>query len=130
MTNAFGSVCAQIAILVSIFGSTHSANITHGTFVDHVEKSDRIVATEDHDYYRSLLYVSEEETAQIRFMLHQVPENRMSRRQMTFQLSFDFPFYGHHVRNVTVCEEGYISTGEDGKLRWGIIYYICILLRS
>lgn len=49
---------------------------------------------------------------------------------MTFQLSFNFPFYGHSVRNVTVCEEGYISTGEDGKLRWGITQYIAPLMRN
>lgn len=49
---------------------------------------------------------------------------------MTFQLSFDFPFYGHHVRKVTVSEEGYISTAEDEKLRWGITQYIAPLMRK
>lgn len=30
----------------------------------------------------------------------------------TVQLKFDFPFYGHTVRNVTVATGGFLYTGE------------------
>lgn len=32
--------------------------------------------------------------------------------KQTVQLKFDFPFYGHPVRNVTVATGGFLYTGE------------------
>ena len=35
-----------------------------------------------------------------------------SRRAATIHLSFDFPFYGHEVRNITIATGGFLYTGE------------------
>lgn len=43
--------------------------------------------------------------------VHQVLSNS-HRRATSIQLSFDFPFYGHNIRNVTVATGGFIYTGE------------------
>lgn len=37
---------------------------------------------------------------------------RIMSRMQTVQLKFDFPFYGHTVRNVTVATGGFLYTGE------------------
>ncbi|XP_055302223.1 plexin domain-containing protein 2 isoform X2 [Sitodiplosis mosellana] len=38
--------------------------------------------------------------------------SKSHRRAITVQLKFDFPFYGHMVRNVTVATGGFLYTGE------------------
>ncbi|XP_046686012.1 plexin domain-containing protein 2-like isoform X1 [Homalodisca vitripennis] len=38
--------------------------------------------------------------------------SRSHRRAATVKLSFDFPFYGHMVRNVTIATGGFLYTGE------------------
>ncbi|XP_031638689.1 plexin domain-containing protein 2 [Contarinia nasturtii] len=38
--------------------------------------------------------------------------SKSHRRAITVQLKFDFPFYGHTVRNVTVATGGFLYTGE------------------
>ncbi|KAJ6636466.1 Plexin domain-containing protein 2 [Pseudolycoriella hygida] len=38
--------------------------------------------------------------------------SKSHRRAITVQLTFDFPFYGHAVRNVTVATGGFLYTGE------------------
>ncbi|XP_037027633.1 plexin domain-containing protein 2 isoform X2 [Bradysia coprophila] len=38
--------------------------------------------------------------------------SKSHRRAITVQLKFDFPFYGHPVRNVTVATGGFLYTGE------------------
>lgn len=38
--------------------------------------------------------------------------SRSHRRAATVKLSFDFPFYGHPIRNVTIATGGFMYTGE------------------
>lgn len=100
---------------------------TERPLIDDVDVSDEVITKEaanqsltrreDHfDYYRSLFYVSKDETAEKWALLRQIPENNMlsssHRRAMTVELKFDFPFYGHYVRNVTVATGGFLYTGE------------------
>ena len=37
---------------------------------------------------------------------------RFSFKFQTIKLKFDFPFYGHKVRNVTIATGGFLYTGE------------------
>lgn len=107
--------------------SSSTTTTTERPLIDDVDVSDEVITkeatnqslkrSEDHfDYYRSLFYVSKDETAQLWSQLRQVPENNMlsssHRRAMTVELKFDFPFYGHYVRNVTVATGGFLYTGE------------------
>ncbi|XP_017002319.2 plexin domain-containing protein 2 isoform X2 [Drosophila takahashii] len=80
-------------------------------------KNESLVRSEDfHDYYNSVLYVNKEEMASLWAQLKTTPENTMlsssHRRAMTVELKFDFPFYGHYVRNITVATGGFLYTGE------------------
>ncbi|KAH8356567.1 hypothetical protein KR200_003727 [Drosophila serrata] len=80
-------------------------------------KNESLVRSEDfYDYYNSVLYVSEEEAKALWSQLKNTPENVMlssaHRRAMTVELNFDFPFYGHYVRNITVATGGFLYTGE------------------
>ncbi|XP_039497107.1 plexin domain-containing protein 2 isoform X1 [Drosophila santomea] len=69
-----------------------------------------------HDYYNSVLYVNKEEVSSLWNELKKTPVNTMlsssHRRAMTVELKFDFPFYGHYVRNITVATGGFLYTGE------------------
>ncbi|XP_034485471.1 plexin domain-containing protein 1 [Drosophila innubila] len=76
-----------------------------------------LTSREDHfDYYSSLLYVNKNETAALWSQMRAIPDNNMlsssHRRAMTVELKFDFPFYGHYLRNVTVATGGFLYTGE------------------
>ncbi|KAH8421310.1 hypothetical protein KR009_001487 [Drosophila setifemur] len=74
------------------------------------------IEEEHHEYYNSLLYVNKEEAGRLWAQLKNTPENTMlsssHRRAMTVELKFDFPFYGHYVRNITVATGGFLYTGE------------------
>lgn len=69
-----------------------------------------------HEYYNSVLYENKDEVASLWTELKATPENIMlsssHRRAMTVELKFDFPFYGHFVRNITVATGGFLYTGE------------------
>ncbi|KAM8718437.1 hypothetical protein ACLKA7_001618 [Drosophila subpalustris] len=76
-----------------------------------------LTSREDHfEYYNSLLYVNNNETAVLWKQMRAIPDNQMlsssHRRAMTVELTFDFPFYGHYVRNITVATGGFLYTGE------------------
>jgi len=75
---------------------------------------------EDHHvYYNSTFIVdsqighsywvdfNKQENAKVNEML-----SKSHRRAATVKLSFDFPFYGHLVRNVTIATGGFLYTGE------------------
>jgi len=100
---------------------------TERSLIDEVDVPEEVITNgsanqtlksrEDHfDYYRSLLYVSKDETASLWSKMRTIPENNMlsssHRRAMTVELKFDFPFYGHFVRNITVATGGFLYTGE------------------
>uniref|UniRef100_A0A336ML95 CSON001527 protein n=1 Tax=Culicoides sonorensis TaxID=179676 RepID=A0A336ML95_CULSO len=52
------------------------------------------------------------------------------RRAMTIKLSFDFPFYGHPVRNVTVATGGFLYTGEHVHSWLAATQYIAPLMAN
>ncbi|XP_063222387.1 uncharacterized protein LOC134530958 isoform X2 [Bacillus rossius redtenbacheri] len=88
---------------------------------NHTLKENNITKYEEdhHSYYNSSFVVSEEigqkfwvtlserENVQVNEVL-----SRAHRRAVTVRLSFDFPFYGHLIRNVTVATGGFLFTGE------------------
>ncbi|KAH8334827.1 hypothetical protein KR074_005610 [Drosophila pseudoananassae] len=80
-------------------------------------KTESLERIEDtHEYYNSSLYVSKSEAGSMWEQLKNISENNMlsssHRRAMTVELKFDFPFYGHNIRNVTVATGGFLYTGE------------------
>ncbi|XP_034236773.1 plexin domain-containing protein 2 [Thrips palmi] len=88
-------------------------DITNATLIkEHVNNK-----TEDHHtYYNSSTYeitdlkpfwVDMESNGTVNNMLSQA-----HRRAATVALSFDFPFYGHLVKNVTIATGGFLYTGE------------------
>ncbi|XP_011198387.2 plexin domain-containing protein 2 isoform X2 [Bactrocera dorsalis] len=74
-------------------------------------------STNDHHiYYNSSIYVDQAEAERVWESVKNSTFNTMlsqsHRRAMTVELSFDFPFYGHPVRNVTVATGGFLYTGD------------------
>ncbi|KZS14913.1 Plexin domain-containing protein 1 [Daphnia magna] len=74
------------------------------------------VTQDYHKYYNSSTYPQQgmqfwidfdKENASIHDMLSQ-----SHRRAATVSLSFDFPFYGHWVRNITIATGGFLYTGD------------------
>ncbi|XP_057365876.1 plexin domain-containing protein 2-like isoform X3 [Daphnia carinata] len=74
------------------------------------------VTQDYHKYYNSSTYSQQgmqfwidfdKENASIHDMLSQ-----SHRRAATVALSFDFPFYGHWVRNITIATGGFLYTGD------------------
>ncbi|XP_077513560.1 plexin domain containing lethal (1) G0289 isoform X2 [Amblyomma americanum] len=76
--------------------------------------------TDHHDYYNTTFY---EDPATVRSLWtdldalpseHVITHDMLSvshRRAATVNLSFDFPFYGHPVRNITIATGGFLFTG-------------------
>lgn len=48
----------------------------------------------------------------------------------TVELSFDFPFYGNPVRNITVATGGFLYTGEYVHSRLAATQYIAPLMAN
>ncbi|XP_014243130.1 plexin domain-containing protein 2 [Cimex lectularius] len=76
--------------------------------------------TDEHLYYNSTLYIDDklskhywvdmdnkEEDVIVNEML-----SNSHRRAVTVKLKFDFPFYGHYVRNISIATGGFIYTGD------------------
>ncbi|XP_054727149.1 plexin domain-containing protein 2 isoform X2 [Anastrepha obliqua] len=86
--------------------------------ISEIEKTNYTVnATNDHHiYYNSSIYIDSAEADQVWEQIKNTAHNSMlsqsHRRAMTVELSFDFPFYGHPVRNVTVATGGFLYTGD------------------
>ncbi|KAH8325341.1 hypothetical protein KR067_000922 [Drosophila pandora] len=107
--------------------TTASPTVSPGIDVDDVDVSEDEIeknvkneslqqTTENHEYYNSTIYVSKAEAASLWDQLKNISVNSMlsssHRRAMTVELKFDFPFYGHNVRNITVATGGFLYTGE------------------
>ncbi|KRF80854.1 plexin domain-containing protein 1 isoform X1 [Drosophila virilis] len=118
---------------------------TERALIDDVDVPDEVITseaanasltrTEDHfDYYRSLLYVGKEETSTFWTEFRAIPENSIlsssHRRAMTVELKFDFPFYGHYVRNITVATGGFLYTGEYVHYWLAATQYIAPLMAN
>ncbi|KAJ9580217.1 hypothetical protein L9F63_004117, partial [Diploptera punctata] len=76
--------------------------------------------TRDHHQYYNSSFIVENETVGSHYWVdmnhpsvtvHEML-SQSHRRAVTVKLSFDFPFYGHVVRNVTVATGGFLYTGE------------------
>ncbi|XP_068617972.1 plexin domain-containing protein 2 [Battus philenor] len=61
--------------------------------------------------------------------VHDVLSNS-HRRATTLKLSFDFPFYGHDIRNITVATGGFIYTGEHVHNWLAATQYIAPLMAN
>lgn len=107
--------------------TTASPTVSPGIDVDDVDVSEDEIeknvkneslqqTTDNHEYYNSTIYVSKAEAASLWDQLKNISVNSMlsssHRRAMTVELKFDFPFYGHNVRNITVATGGFLYTGE------------------
>uniref|UniRef100_A0A1I8PSQ6 PSI domain-containing protein n=1 Tax=Stomoxys calcitrans TaxID=35570 RepID=A0A1I8PSQ6_STOCA len=84
--------------------SLKKRNLTLNTTSDH------------HQYYNSTTYTDKDKADkywnEIKNITPNVMLSQSHRRAMTVLLSFDFPFYGHPVRNVTIATGGFIYTGD------------------
>nr|XP_036227785.1 plexin domain-containing protein 2 isoform X3 [Bactrocera oleae] len=86
--------------------------------ISEIEKTNYTVnATNDHHiYYNSSIYVDQAEADRVWETFKNSTFNSVlsqsHRRAVTVELSFDFPFYGHPVRNVTVATGGFLYTGD------------------
>ncbi|KAK2581582.1 hypothetical protein KPH14_002091 [Odynerus spinipes] len=72
-----------------------------------------------HQYYNSTFIVNESIAKEYWVDMDNHPELRVNyllsrshRRAATVKLKFDFPFYGHKVRNITIATGGFLYTGE------------------
>ncbi|XP_011187538.1 plexin domain-containing protein 2 isoform X1 [Zeugodacus cucurbitae] len=74
------------------------------------------VTNDYHIYYNSSIYVDQAEADRVWESVKNSTHNSMlsqsHRRAMTVELKFDFPFYGHPVRNITVATGGFLYTGD------------------
>ncbi|XP_046421828.1 plexin domain-containing protein 2 [Neodiprion fabricii] len=75
---------------------------------------------EDHHiYYNSTIFTDKVQAQKLWVDMDNHPQlvvnellSDSHRRAATVKLSFDFPFYGHDVRNVTIATGGFLYTGE------------------
>lgn len=72
-----------------------------------------------HQYYNSTFIINESIAKKYWVDMDNHPEVRVNhllssshRRAATVKLKFDFPFYGHKVRNITIATGGFLYTGE------------------
>uniref|UniRef100_U5ERP6 Putative extracellular protein tem7 n=1 Tax=Corethrella appendiculata TaxID=1370023 RepID=U5ERP6_9DIPT len=69
-----------------------------------------------HLYYNSSVFVHEEESRIYWKRLENLNISHLlsnsHRRATTVLLSFDFPFYGHSIRNITIATGGFLYTGD------------------
>ncbi|CAK9831942.1 Plexin domain-containing protein 2 [Anthophora retusa] len=72
-----------------------------------------------HQYYNSTFIIDEEVGKKYWVDIDNHPDLKVNhllsqshRRAATVKLKFDFPFYGHKVRNITIATGGFLYTGE------------------
>ncbi|XP_042584033.1 plexin domain-containing protein 2-like isoform X2 [Cyprinus carpio] len=89
---------------------------------DDADNSSQIMEDTDHDYYTSKTYgpsdpmskelwVNIDQMDKEKVKIHGILSNT-HRQAARVNLSFDFPFYGHLLREVTVATGGFIYTGD------------------
>ncbi|XP_018803012.1 PREDICTED: plexin domain-containing protein 2 isoform X2 [Bactrocera latifrons] len=95
-----------------------SVDVPDNETLSEIQKTSYTVnSTNDHHtYYNSSIYVDQAEADRVWESVKNSSFNSMlsqsHRRAMTVELSFEFPFYGHPVRNVTVATGGFLYTGD------------------
>ena len=75
---------------------------------------------EYHEYYNSTIIQNENHTNNHRESIYAQCSNltinkllsKSHRRAMTVKLPFDFPFYGHPLRNITIATGGFLYSGD------------------
>ncbi|KAF7994937.1 hypothetical protein HCN44_004409 [Aphidius gifuensis] len=72
-----------------------------------------------HQYYNSTLIIDEKIGKEYWIDIDNHPDKKINellsqshRRATTVKLKFDFPFYGHKVRNITIATGGFLYTGD------------------
>ncbi|XP_043283105.1 plexin domain-containing protein 2 [Venturia canescens] len=95
---------------------TKFSDVTNNTLAQN-----NITKTEEdtHQYYNSTFF-SDENIAKMYWVdIDNHPDRQVNdllskshRRAATVKLKFDFPFYGHKVRNITIATGGFLYTGE------------------
>ncbi|XP_024946265.1 plexin domain-containing protein 2 isoform X2 [Cephus cinctus] len=77
------------------------------------------VEEDTHLYYNSTIVTNETIGKQLWVDMDNHPDVKVNdvlsqsyRRAATVKLKFDFPFYGHKVRNITIATGGFLYTGE------------------
>ncbi|XP_033223306.1 plexin domain-containing protein 2 [Belonocnema kinseyi] len=84
-------------------------------------KQNNITKTEydNHQYYNSSFMVDKSAWEKYWVNMSKHPDLQVNellsqshRRAATVKLKFDFPFYGHKVRNITIATGGFLYTGE------------------
>ncbi|XP_037950948.1 plexin domain-containing protein 2-like isoform X2 [Teleopsis dalmanni] len=90
--------------------------------------------TDHHNYYNSTIFVNKAEADRLWTNFQNIKHNSMlsqsHRRAMTIELSFDFPFYGHPIRNVTVATGGFLYTGDYVHAWLAATQYIAPLMAN
>lgn len=92
---------------------------------------------DNHIYYNSTFIVDEKVGQQYwvelsdnsNFKIHEML-SQSHRRAATVQLSFDFPFYGHLVTNVTIATGGFLFTGDHIHSWLAATQYIAPLMAN
>ncbi|KAG8183289.1 hypothetical protein JTE90_004909 [Oedothorax gibbosus] len=88
---------------------TRPSNISENATVDH------------HVYYNSTMYMVDEAAMAYWVNFDELPQDKVvvhrmlsdsHRKAATVSLSFDFPFYGHPLRNITIATGGFIYMGD------------------
>uniref|UniRef100_A0A5F9CY30 Plexin domain containing 2 n=1 Tax=Oryctolagus cuniculus TaxID=9986 RepID=A0A5F9CY30_RABIT len=99
----------RLLFLLLIFGKCH-------------QKTSKCMEDTDHNYYISRIYgpsdsasrdlwVNIDQMEKDKVKIHGILSNT-HRQAARVNLSFDFPFYGHFLREITVATGGFIYTGE------------------
>ena len=92
------------------------SDVTNKTLSQH-----NITKTEldTHQYYNSTFIIDEAVGRRYWVDINKHPDLKVNhllsqshRRAATVKLKFDFPFYGHKVRNITIATGGFLYTGE------------------
>jgi len=93
----------------------------HNTSIGNIEEdSDYESNTEDHKYYLAEKIEHNRQYVDLDNLSKTNPKlvkehpmlSRSYRRAATIPLTFNFPFYGHEVRNITIATGGFLYTGD------------------
>ncbi|KFM67627.1 Plexin domain-containing protein 2, partial [Stegodyphus mimosarum] len=87
---------------------TKPSNITNTTIDHHVYYNSTLFSDEGQ---AMAFWVNFDELPQDKYVVHQMLSDS-HRRAATVTLSFDFPFYGHPLRNITIATGGFVYMGD------------------
>ncbi|XP_053640934.1 plexin domain-containing protein 2 isoform X6 [Cherax quadricarinatus] len=99
----------------------------------------RNTSVDHHRYYRSYTYSGVQEAQQYWVDLDSLNEEKVitnemlsasHRRAATVMLTFEFPFYGHLLKNITIATGGFLFTGEFVHTWLAATQYIAPLMAN